>query len=142
MVMNILMYGHDGSLNRGCEAIVRSSSEMLKDRIIDCQITLASGNPSTDEILDKLDYIFDSSPLDFRPNFFEKVRVASEVRLLKSEHYALGKIHKSVINKIKDIDILLSIGGDNYCYGEQPGFYGDIEDSRVEAYTFLLLPAG
>lgn len=121
--MKILMYGHDGSLNRGCEAIVRSSSEMLKNQNDNYYITLASGKPSSDKILDKLDNIFDSSPLEFKPNLFEKIRIASEVRVFKTERYALGKIHNNVIEKIKDIDVLLSIGGDNYCYGEQPGFY-------------------
>lgn len=121
--MKIMMYGHDGSLNRGCEAIVRSSSEMIKERFKDSKIILASGKPKTDEGLDKLDDIFNSSPVEFKPNLLQKVRVISEIKLLKTEHYALGKIYKNVINRIKDIDVLLSIGGDNYCYGEQPAFY-------------------
>lgn len=121
--MKIMMYGHDGSLNRGCEAIVRSSSEMIKDRVKDSKITLASGNPKTDEMLNKIDSIFNSSPVEFNPNLLQKIRLIYEIKFLKSEHYALGKIHASVIEKIKDIDVLLSIGGDNYCYGEQPAFY-------------------
>lgn len=121
--MKIMMYGHDGSLNRGCEAIVRSSSEMIKERFKDSKITLASGKPETDELLNKLDNIFNSSPVEFKPNLLQKVRIISELKLLKTEHYALGKIYKNVIGRIKDIDVLLSIGGDNYCYGEQPAFY-------------------
>lgn len=121
--MKIMMYGHDGSLNRGCEAIVRSSSEMIKDRVKASKIILASGNPKTDKMLKKIDEVFNGSAVEFNPNLFQKIRIAAEVKLLKSEHYALGKIYKNVINKIDDIDILLSIGGDNYCYGEQPGFY-------------------
>lgn len=121
--MKIMMYGHDGSLNRGCEAIVRSSSEMIKDRVKGSKIILASGKPETDKMLNKLDEVFNGSAIEFNPNLLQKVRIASEVKLLKSEHYALGKIYKNVIEKIKDIDVLLSIGGDNYCYGEQPGFY-------------------
>lgn len=121
--MKIMMYGHDGSLNRGCEAIVRSSSEMIKDRVKGSKIILASGKPETDKMLNKLDEVFNGSSVEFKPNLLQKVRIASEVKLLKSEHYALGKIYKNVIEKIKDIDVLLSIGGDNYCYGEQPGFY-------------------
>lgn len=121
--MKIMMYGHDGSLNRGCEAIVRSSSEMIKDRVKGSKIILASGKPETDKMLNKLDEVFNGSAVEFKPNLLQKVRIASEVKLLKSEHYALGKIYKNVIEKIKDIDVLLSIGGDNYCYGEQPGFY-------------------
>ena len=121
--MRIMMYGHDGSLNRGCEAIVRSSSDMIKNGIKGSKIILASGKPETDKELKKLDEIFNGSAMEFRPNLFQKIRIASEVRLLKSEHYALGKIYKNVIEKIDYIDVLLSIGGDNYCYGEQPGFY-------------------
>lgn len=121
--MKIMMYGHDGSLNRGCEAIVRSSSEMIKDGVKGSKIILASGKPETDKMINKLDEVFNGSAVEFNPNLLQKVRIASEVKLLKSEHYALGKIYKNVIEKIKDIDVLLSIGGDNYCYGEQPGFY-------------------
>lgn len=121
--MKIMMYGHDGSLNRGCEAIVRSSSEMIKDRFKDSEIILASGNPNTDKMLNKLDFIFNSSPVEFNPNLLQRIRLKYEIKFLKTEHYALGKIYKNVIDKINDIDVLLSIGGDNYCYGEQPAFY-------------------
>ena len=33
------------------------------------------------------------------------------------------KYHKDIIEKIPNYDVILSIGGDNYCYGEQPGIY-------------------
>lgn len=121
--MRIMMYGHDGSLNRGCEAIVRSSSKMIKNRIEGSKIILASGKPETDKMLENLDEIFNGSAVEFNPNLFERIISSLEVKLLKNERYALGKIYKNVIDKIDDIDILLSIGGDNYCYGEQPGFY-------------------
>ena len=32
--MKIMMFAHNGSLNRGCEAIVRSSSKIIKDSIL------------------------------------------------------------------------------------------------------------
>ena len=121
--MNFMMYGHDGSLNRGCEAIVRSSSEMLKEKFQDCNIILASGNPETDQLLEKLDEVFNGAPIAFNPSLLQKIRIKSELKLFKTEKYALRNIYKNVINKIDDIDVLLSIGGDNYCYGEQPGFY-------------------
>lgn len=136
--MKIMMYGHDGSLNRGCEAIVRSSSEMIKSRVNGIKIILASGKPETDKILKELDEVFNGSAIDFKPNLLQKVRIASEVKFLKSEHYALGKIYKNVINRIKDIDILLSIGGDNYCYGEQPGFYEINRKVKVNGKKLVL----
>lgn len=121
--MKIMMYGHDGCLNRGCEAIVRSSSEMLKEMLKDCNIVLASGNPETDQLLEKIDETFDASAIDFSPGIIQKIRIKSELKLFNTEKYALRNVHKNVINRVNDIDVLLSIGGDNYCYGEQPGFY-------------------
>ncbi|MBI5987100.1 polysaccharide pyruvyl transferase family protein [Clostridium perfringens] len=121
--MKIMMFGHDGSLNRGCEAIVRSTSAMIKDRIEKSEIILASGKPETDKMIKNIDEIFNGEAVEFNPHLGQKIVIASEVKLLNSEHYALGKIYKNVIDKIDNIDILLSIGGDNYCYGEQPGFY-------------------
>lgn len=121
--MKFMMYGHDGSLNRGCEAIVRSSTEMIKNEISGSKVILASGNPETDKKIIKLDEVFNGQPLKFSPNFIQKIRLLAEIKLLKSERYALKQIHKNVIDRIEEIDVLLSIGGDNYCYGEQPGFY-------------------
>jgi len=46
-----------------------------------------------------------------------------KVKLFKDENFAFRKIHKDVIDKIPNYDVILSIGGDNYCYGEQPGIY-------------------
>ncbi len=121
--MRVMMYGHSGSLNRGCEAIVRSSSIMLKEKMDIKKIILASENPDTDKKISELDLIFNSLPIEFKPNIIERLICLLELKLARTEHYALKKIHESIINKIDEVDIVLSIGGDNYCYGEQPAFY-------------------
>ena len=46
-----------------------------------------------------------------------------KVKLFKDESYAFSKIEENTIKHIKDMDVFLSVGGDNYCYGEQPGLY-------------------
>lgn len=121
--MKLFMFAHGGSLNRGCEAIVRSSVEMIKATIPEASVYLASGRPETDTIIDKLDGIFDgtSSPI---PKYSYDWLVSSlQVKLFQDETYALSRMESNIIKHIKDMDVCLSIGGDNYCYGEQPGWY-------------------
>ena len=43
-----------GSLNRGCEAIVRSSTNIIKEKIHGAKVYLASGKPETDRIISKI----------------------------------------------------------------------------------------
>jgi polysaccharide pyruvyl transferase WcaK-like protein len=121
--MKIMMFNHGGSLNRGCEAIVRSSTKIIKEKIDKAQVYLSSGKPETDNIIPKLDGIFDGSESKVEKYSYEWLVSSIKFKLFQDESYALGKIHQNVIRQIKAVDICLSIGGDNYCYGEQPGWY-------------------
>lgn len=129
--MNILLFAHDGSLNRGCEAIVRSTTNLIKERINDSKVYLASGKPETDVIIDKLDGIYDGSPKYIKKFSYSWLLSSLNVKLFNNESYALGKINENILKHLKDMDVYLSIGGDNYCYGEQPNWY-EI-DRRVKA---------
>ncbi|MBG9473219.1 polysaccharide pyruvyl transferase family protein [Priestia megaterium] len=129
--MKVMMFAHDGSLNRGCEAIVRSSNDIIKEKIKGTKIYLASGKPETDKILVKLDGIYDASKKNIKKYSFDWLLSSIKVKFFNDESYALGKIEHNIIKHIKDIDVFLSIGGDNYCYGEQPGWY-EI-DRRIKA---------
>lgn len=121
--MKIMMFAHDGSLNRGCEAIVRSSTSLIKEKMNGAQVFLASGKPETDRIISKLDGIYDGSPLNIKRYSYDWFLSSVNVKLFNNESYALGKIHNNIVKHIPQMDICLSIGGDNYCYGEQPGWY-------------------
>lgn len=121
--MKIMMFAHGGSLNRGCEAIVRSSTAIIKEKVNDAKIYLASAKPETDRMIDKLDGIFDGSQCSIEKYSYDWLLSSLKVKLFNDESYALGKIESNVIKHIKDMDVFLSIGGDNYCYGEQPGWY-------------------
>ncbi|MED3960163.1 polysaccharide pyruvyl transferase family protein [Priestia aryabhattai] len=129
--MKVMMFAHDGSLNRGCEAIVRSSNDIIKEKIKGTKIYLASGKPETDKILVKLDGIYDASKKNIKKYSLDWLLSSIKVKFFNDESYALGKIEHNIIKHIKDIDVFLSIGGDNYCYGEQPGWY-EI-DRRIKA---------
>ncbi|AIQ11459.1 polysaccharide pyruvyl transferase family protein [Paenibacillus durus] len=121
--MKIMMFAHGGSLNRGCEAIVRSSTQMIKENISGARVFLASEQPDTDRAIPSLDGIYDGSKSEIAKPSLNWIMSAVRFKLLKDESYATGIIEQNTISRIKDVDVCLSIGGDNYCYGEQPGWY-------------------
>ena len=121
--MKIMMFAHGGCLNRGCEAIARSTSKMIKENINTAYISVASLRKESDTALEYVNDIFDGSCINESLNIFEKMRVFYELKILKSEDYILKKRYLNTIRKIGDFDLFLSIGGDNYCYGEQEWLY-------------------
>ncbi|WP_417898972.1 polysaccharide pyruvyl transferase family protein [Bacillus haimaensis] len=129
--MKILMFAHDGSQNRGCEAIVRSTTNIIKEKIEGSKIYLASGKPETDLIINQLDGVYDASLNQIKRFSFDWLFSAIHLKIFKNESYALGKINEKILKHLHDMDVFLSIGGDNYCYGEQPNWY-EI-DRRVKA---------
>ncbi|WP_053374674.1 polysaccharide pyruvyl transferase family protein [Paenibacillus sp. FJAT-27812] len=129
--MKIMMFAHGGSLNRGCEAIVRSSTKLIKEKIVGSKIYLASEKPQTDKVISTLDGIYDGSKSSIKKYSLDWFVASLQFKLRQDETYALGVIEQNIINRIKDVDVCLSIGGDNYCYGEQPNWY-EI-DRRVKA---------
>lgn len=112
----IFMYAHGGSENHGCEAIVRSTYDMLDDL---CQDTmyLVSSNPEEDIKygLNKLCRIErDVQPYSkISPSF---IRAYMSLKL-KNDYIPLDKLsYRKTIALAEKNDIALSIGGDNYCY--------------------------
>ena len=136
--MNILMFGHTGSLNRGCEAIVRSSSKIIKDEIGDVNIRLASNRPNTDKIIKDVDYIIDGSEKALNLNLFQKFRIYTELKLFKSEQYVLTERYRNIVDDIDEADVCLSIGGDNYCYGEQDWLYAINKNIKKKGKKLVL----
>src|SRR5690606_10753453 len=121
--MNILMFAHGGSLNRGCEAIVRSSVAMIKSRMSESRIYLASSMPESDRSIAMLDGIYDGRDRLLMPYSYAWWMASLQYKLFKKDSYVYRSLMRNVIKRIKDADLCLSIGGDNYCYGEQPGLY-------------------
>lgn len=121
--MNIMMFAHGGSLNRGCEAIVRSTAKMVKDRWQGTKIYLASEQPESDQSIATLDGIYNGKAVALKKYSLDWFISSCQVKLFGDESYALGKINQNIIQTIQQMDVCLSIGGDNYCYGEQPNLY-------------------
>jgi len=121
--MKILMYFHGGSRNRGCEAIVRSGIPIIKNRFPNAIINLVSFDPETDKVIPMIDTIYDGRNMDIKkysPKWFVS---ALRFKLFKDENYFFRQKHHRILDLVPNHDLFLSIGGDNYCYGEQPWLY-------------------
>jgi polysaccharide pyruvyl transferase WcaK-like protein len=117
------MFYHGGSNNRGCEAIVRSGVALIKKQIQNATVDLASRKPETDAHIPLVDTIYYDKPKKIKKFSLEWLNCIIQFKLFKNENYAFRVINSDIIKLIPNYDIFLSIGGDNYCYGEQPGIY-------------------
>jgi colanic acid/amylovoran biosynthesis protein len=122
--MKILLFFHGGSGNRGCEAIVQTAVKIIRDKYPQAYIALASYKPDMDKHIEGLDKIIFHNPnrnikrfslLYFR-NFIN-------VKFNQSQSISYRLTHKDIIDSIDQFDVFLSIGGDNYCYGDIPDYY-------------------
>lgn len=132
------MFFHGGSENRGCEAIVRTAAQLLKssDRIT--RLGLSSRSPKSDKSIPHIDVIHEDRNEVIGKNTLDGLRSAMKFKFFQDESFAFRKIHDSIIKLIPQYDVFLSIGGDNYCYGEQPGIY-EIDRQIKKAGKKLIL---
>jgi polysaccharide pyruvyl transferase WcaK-like protein len=121
--MRIAMFFHGGSLNRGCEAIVRSGVAIIKNQNPVVKVDLFSMDPNSDKIIPLIDSIF-LDKYRYIKNFSIPWFISAiKIKFFKDESYYYRFAYRPILDKLNDYDIFLSIGGDNYCYGEQPGIY-------------------
>lgn len=116
----IALYFHGGSYNHGCEAIVRSTVAMLKAEFPDSFITLYSTATKEDKefCLPGIDRFvqFNHMSTAINPTFFEKLKLKA-LSLTNQKKADFYYYHLACCDdSVKDNDIFLSIGGDNYCY--------------------------
>ncbi|MBR5302642.1 MAG: polysaccharide pyruvyl transferase family protein [Clostridia bacterium] len=111
----IMLYNHGGCGNRGCEAIVRSTTALFDGR---AQITLTSDQPVFDRQA-KLDGIARIISSEIAPYSIRRIINSIGFRLGMPREQEVARKHGTVIDLGKASDICLSIGGDTYCYGHQ-----------------------
>ena len=112
-----VLFAHGGSKNHGCEAIVRTTISALNLSRED--VCLISQNPEEDKRYG-IDQLCDIVPFEFRAPVKKK-----NLKYIKAYLVAKLKKEPSLLNVLGEVsaanaqsgDIALSIGGDNYCYG-------------------------
>lgn len=113
----IYMYAHGGSGNHGCEAIVRSTCDMLNNPLWD-EILLISSKTEEDIKygLDKICTI-KKDVQSYSKITLPFIRAYIALKL-KNDYVPLDKLnYKKTIDMVHKNDIVLSIGGDNYVNG-------------------------
>lgn len=112
----IVLFGHGGSGNHGCEAIVRSTARILAGR----ELCLISRRPEED-----LRWGIDSL-MAVRRERADRVRrcsadfaAAYAALKLRGDYLPMDALHcREAFACMGPGDLALSIGGDNYCYGQ------------------------
>ena len=116
--MKYFLFNHVGSFNRGCEAIVRGTVNIIGNADPKAEFVLSSFAPETDSGIVKVEKrTFATRQL----TCFEKLVSAFYVKMCHSEEYALKKMYSEVTAQAQDCDVCLSVGGDTYCYGDNHG---------------------
>ncbi len=121
--MNIMLYLHSGSLNRGCEALVRSATLIARNSVPECRLFLSSFLPESDTHLEHIESITDMNAKPIKKGSPDYIRAAIRLKLFGDETFSIRKSNETFLKQIPKMDVFLSIGGDAYCYGEQPIWY-------------------
>lgn len=114
------LYGHNGSGNHGCEAIVRSTCKILREGLGNVEITLASGNTNEDikyGVNEVTELINEKNPVS--KISFPYINAYLNLKLRKDGFKAEKLVYRKTFYNVDKNTIAFSIGGDNYCY---PGY--------------------
>lgn len=114
------LYGHNGSGNHGCEAIVRSTCKILREGFGDVDITLASGNTDEDReygVNEVTELINEKNPVS--KISLPYINAYLNLKLRKDGLEAEKLVYRKTFYNVDKDTIAFSIGGDNYCY---PGY--------------------
>ncbi len=120
----ILLYGHGGCENHGCEAIVRGTVDIIKNEFpnstfclliqdykigIDGEIGLPVNEIILQRRIKKLSLSYFLAAMSY---MFTR----------KADKY-FDSVYSFAQDRISESEIALSIGGDNYCYGQHNSLY-------------------
>lgn len=118
--MKIVMYPHGGAGNRGCEAIVRSTNKILGEN----QYVLFSTSWEQDEEAGLGNICAIKHQMQkIRRVSLGYIKALIQTRILHNEEAFDYLAHKGIFDECGERTIALSIGGDNYCYGEANHIY-------------------
>ncbi|MBQ8795842.1 MAG: polysaccharide pyruvyl transferase family protein [Clostridia bacterium] len=109
-----IFYAHAGSGNHGCEAIVRSSQQILGNKVI-----LFSKNIDQD-IYYKLNVvisnIIEEDNISFSKYSYRGLLSRIHTKLTGSINQGIYFQKKKMFDSVDKGDVAFSVGGDNYCY--------------------------
>ena len=122
--MKWILYGHGGSGNHGCEAIIRSVLKIIGKTDISLSAELMSINPSEDIRygVDKIISVQSATKNKFAKLSREFIIAYLKMKLLRQYQHLDALPYLSLIDKTDATQVALSVGGDNYCYGDTSSY--------------------
>lgn len=120
--MRYAFYSHGGCENHGCEAIVKTLSALIKDKSPDSVIKLYTLSSKSDEHGDlpnideaeEFRYIIHASETTLAQKIKISLLNRKSQKAADEYYYSLSCKNPS----LKENDVYISVGGDNYCYGD------------------------
>ncbi len=136
---NVLLCQHGGSGNHGCEALARTVDALVRTAQPDAEVTLYSYSTEQD-----MRYLGDETRLDIRgfsemPGRFSSYNFiyhAKRALKMRASKIPMTREFKSLVD---GSDIVLAIGGDNYCYNQGRGYWLIDEHIRSCRKKYMLL---
>lgn len=113
--MSIYLYLNTGSVNHGCEAIVRSTCKILDTVCGKQDKILASSNIEQDQRF-HLDEIVDIVPAGMWKNVPQHTFYYVMRKITHNSKLGMRTIFNDFLKKLNKNDVALCIGGDTYCY--------------------------
>lgn len=113
--MKYFLFNHAGSKNHGCEALVRGTVNIIENSDEKAEFVLSSNDSQADRNIAGVKIIQAETRELTTP---EKIIAALDLKINKSEEYALEKMYSPIVADAAESDVCLSIGGDTYCYGD------------------------
>ncbi len=111
--MNIVLFANGSSENHGCEAINKSTMHILGEH----NYQIGTTNVHYEQAYDCVEYI----PYTFKKKYSLLQRVLCRTKLNK---HPKGKLQLAQFKTyFQTCDLALSVGGDNYCYGDCDWLY-------------------
>ena len=115
--MRVLLYDHSGCLNHGCEAIVRTTVNIVEKAFPGSEFGLCSYSPNEDIVLSDIPRLtvkgVEAQPL----SLLEKCINIFNVKVRGNYSYYYKAAYSDVADFAKNYDLCLIIGGDTFCYG-------------------------
>lgn len=130
-VKKVILYAHGGSANHGCEAIVRSTIQILIVKFN--QFILLSNEPNEDKYYGINNLATLKSPFsEKQKNKLSNFLFLLKMKILKNDYYFYKEKYRKLSSKTENAEWAFSVGGDNYCY---PGYEAELRAVNERLHT-------
>ncbi len=135
----ILICQHGGSSNHGCEALARTTVALIEALPEPCQVTLYSYRVNDDKkYLSDLPQVRIAG-LQRMPGRFSAHNIAYHLKKRMGKSVSRLPITPEFARLVRESDLVIAIGGDNYCYNRGEGYYALDRFIRAQGKPYMLL---